>query len=89
METWGKVYWPIFLIISAIWILLAFGIPETIALATAVATHKDNTLSNYSHVELHVTAQMTVHTVAWFMSLIVWSLFVIVITSHIWFDLGG
>lgn len=89
METWGAKYWPVFLILSALWILFAFGIPETIALFTAISTHTDNTLSNYAHVELHVTAKMTIHTIAWFLSLITWALFVVLITGHIWFDLGG
>lgn len=89
METWGAHYWPIFLIVSSAWIATGFGIPELIALFTAVSTHTDNTLSNYSHVELHVSAQMTIHTIAWYLSLITWSLFVVIITAHIWFDLGG
>lgn len=89
MLTWGRHYWPWFLIISAVWILLAFGIPEAIALITKIATHTDNTLSNYSRTELNVSTQMTIHTVAWYLSLIVWLGFAIWATGHIWFDLWG
>ena len=89
MITWGKDYWPVFLIISSVWVLAGFGIPELIAVFAGVSSHLDNTLSNYSHVELNVSAQMTKHTVAWWASMITWWLFVSVVTAHIWFDLGG
>jgi Zn-dependent M28 family amino/carboxypeptidase len=89
METWGSRYWPVFLIVSSAWLLTGFGIPELIALFASVSTHTDNTLSNYSHVELHVTSTMTIHTVAWYLSLAVWLMATIILTFHIWFDLGG
>lgn len=85
MITWGLKYWPIFLIASSAWIVLALGIPELIALLTQVSTHTDNTLSNYSWQELHVTTQLTRHTVAWYVSFITWLTVVILLTLHIWF----
>lgn len=89
--TWGKLYWPVFLIISSVWIMLAFGIPETIALATHPSTHQDNTLSFYSRTELHISVATaaTAHTAAWWLSFVVWMMFVIFITAHIWFDQFG
>lgn len=85
MITWGRWWWPVFLIASGAWIILAFGIPEIIALLTARATHTDNTLSNYSWSELHVSTELTVHTVAWYVSFAVWCVLVFVLTLHIWF----
>lgn len=82
-------YWPVFLIISAIWILCGFGIPEVLALVSKVTNHTDNTLSNYAHVELKVSTQMTIHTIAWYLSLLVWLLSTTILTFHIWFDLWG
>jgi hypothetical protein len=89
--TWGKVYWPVFLIISSVWVMLGFGIPETIALFTHPSTHLDNTLSFYSRTELHasVATATTMHTAAWWLSFVVWMMFVIFITAHIWFDQFG
>lgn len=89
MITWGKDYWPIFLIISSIWLLLGFGIPELIALISPVTGHLDNTLSVYARDELNVSSQLTKHTIAWYLSFLVWTLFCIVITLHIWFDQFG
>lgn len=89
MITWGKEYWPIFLIISAIWVLLGFGIPELIALLSPVPNHLDNTLSVYARDELNVSAQLTKHAIAWWLSFLAWGLFVVVITLHIWFDQFG
>lgn len=90
MLTWGRHYWPVFLIISSLWVLLGFGVPELYALFNrGPGAHLDNTLSNYSHVELKVSAVMTVHTIAWYLSLLVWLMFAGVMTFHIWFDLWG
>lgn len=74
---WGHTYWPLFILaVSA-----AFGIPELYALATNPA----NTLSDYSWGELHVgRSYPPLHTVAWFASLVIWLVFVVVITWHIW-----
>lgn len=87
--TWGTHYWPVFLIISAVWILLGFGIPELIALFTEVKNHVDNTLSHYSQYELGLTSQFTRHTVAWYLSLTAWFFITTILTWHIWFMLGG
>jgi hypothetical protein len=77
MITWGKAYWPFFLLaVSG-----AFLIPEIYALFTNAA----NTLSEYSWDELHVTGFQHVHSLAWYFSLISWILFFVVITMHIWF----
>jgi hypothetical protein len=89
MMTWGKEYWPIFLTISSIWLLLGFGIPELIALLSPVQNHLDNTLSVYARTELNVSAELTKHTIAWYLSFFVWVLFTFVITLHIWFDQFG
>lgn len=89
--TWGKIYWPVFLIISGFWVLTAFGVPETLALIQQPSQHVDNTLSYYSRVELHVSVATAtnIHTVAWWLSFVVWMMFVIFITAHIWFDQFG
>jgi len=87
--TWGIHYWPIFLIISAVWLLTGFGIPELIALFTSVSTHTDNTLSHYAQSELGISAQFTRHTLAWSLSLMAWVLVTTILTWHIWFLLGG
>ena len=89
MITWGLHYWPVFLILSATWLLLGFGIPELLAIFTQVSTHTDNTLSAYAQQELHVSAQMTRHTIAWYLTLITWTSLSIILTWHIWFNLGG
>lgn len=89
MLTWGREYWPVFLIISAVWVILGFGIAEIFAFFTSSATHIDNTLSNYARQELHVSTQLTIHTIAWWISFLVWSVFVFVITLHIWYDQFG
>jgi hypothetical protein len=88
MMTWGREYWAIFLSVMGLEVLLAFGIPETIALFTERASnHIDNTLSYYARVELHasVATQMNIHSLGWWLSLIVWMMFVSFITPHIWF----
>jgi hypothetical protein len=89
MQTWGSHYWPLFLIISGLWVLLGFGIPELMALFTQVSTHTDNTLSNYTQQELGVSAQITRHTLAWTVSLLAWVTITTILTWHIWFRLGG
>lgn len=74
--TWGKYYWPYFFILVSV----IFLVPELIALFSNPA----NTLSDYSWQELHVTGYVRIHTLAWWLSLIGWLLFVVVITAHIW-----
>lgn len=89
--TWGKLWWPVFLIISSLWLLTGFGIPEAIALVTQPGSHLDNTLSYYSRTELgiSVATAATAHTWAWWLSFVVWMMFIIFITGHIWFDQFG
>jgi hypothetical protein len=91
METWGLHYWPIFITGSGLWLLTAFGIPETIALLTQPNTHLDNTLSQYARVQLHVSIATAnnIHTIGWWVSFLAWMMFVIFITAHIWFDQFG
>ena len=78
---WGKLYWPYWMILTSV----TFLVPELIAVFTNVS----DTLSDYARAELNVTAQMTVHTVAWYVSLAGWLLFVLVITAHIWWGKIG
>lgn len=78
--TWGKFYWPYWIILTS----LTFGVPELIAIFTNVK----NTLSDYARYELNVAPHVNVHTIAWWISLVVWLLFVVVITLHIWGDWG-
>lgn len=88
IATWGQWYWPIFVIVSAVWLLTGFGVPETIALIESHLVHEpiDNTLSYYSRRELNVSAVWTIHTIAWYLSLACWTMFVCFLTSHIWFN---
>lgn len=75
--TWGPHYWPWFILT----VVVLFGVPELWALAT----NSFNSLSDYSWAQLHVGQKYPlIHTVAWFASLIIWLLFVVVITWHIW-----
>jgi len=74
--TWGRLYWPFFIVVTS---ALFLG-PELIAIFTNAA----NTLSEYSWAELNVNPRIPMHTVAWYTSLIAWLLFVVVITAHIW-----
>lgn len=76
--TWGIFYWPYWIVLTS----LTFLVPEVIALVT----NWRNTLSNYAWTELNVSPHITVHTIAWYISLIVWLLFVVVITAHIWWE---
>ncbi len=78
MITWGRYYWPYWIILTS----ATFGVPEIIA----IVTNYLNTLSEYARYELNVSPHVTVHTVAWYASLTVWILFVVVITAHIWWD---
>jgi len=91
MMTWGERYWPVFLIISSLWMLCGFGIPEGIALGTHPSTHLDNTLSYYARTQLHSTVSVagTVHTWVWWVTFIAWLMFVVFITAHIWMDQFG
>ena len=86
--TWGRAYWPVFLIVSAVWLILGFGVPEAISLVFR-PLHVDNTLSFYARSELNVSLQTTVHTLAWYLTFIMWIMFVVFITAHIWFDQFG
>lgn len=75
--TWGRYYWPFYLVLAS----LLFIVPELIALFT----NYRNTLSQYSWAELHVNPHVSLHIMAWYLSLGAWTLFAIVITLHIWF----
>jgi hypothetical protein len=77
--TWGKWWWPIFLIVTS----LAFLVPELIALVTNFR----NTLSDYARYELNVTTPtqgFTTHTAAWLLSLGVWLVVAFWLTWHVW-----
>lgn len=76
---WGNWYWPRGLVAVS----LAFLVPEL----TALFTNPQNTLSYYCWRELHVGSLYGngVHTLAWWLSITAWALFVVVITGHIWF----
>lgn len=89
--TWGLHYWPTFLTISGLWVLIGFGIPESIALATSPATHMDNTLTFYARTELHagVSIANTIHTMGWWVSLSAWLMFVVFVTLHVWYGQLG
>jgi hypothetical protein len=78
MTTWGQTYWPIYLTVA----FVLFGVPELIALASNVY----NTLSWYAWngLNLSVSVNQGMDTVAWWTSLIMWLVFVVVITGHIW-----
>jgi hypothetical protein len=90
MLTWGRIYWPIFLMIEGILFLIGFLPAEITALLTEVKYHTDNTLSYYARTELHVTSSIQdVHDIVWYLTLVPWCMFVIWITGHIWFDLWG
>ena len=79
--TWGRQYWPVFLIVTS----LAFLIPEVIALVT----NAKNTLSDYAWYELNVktpTEHFSAHTAAWFLSLGMFLVIAIWLVFHIWFE---
>jgi len=87
--TWGLWYWPTVLIIVAVVAGAAFFPAE----AYALATNHGNTLSDYARYELDLTTafgQSTrLHTVAWWITFLVWSGFIVWITGHIWFVQWG
>lgn len=90
--TWGRAYWPWFLIVASAFVVLGFGLPEGKALLEGAHNpniHVDNTLSYYARYELNVTAGATVHGAAWWFTFVAWMLFVVFITAHIWFDQFG
>lgn len=92
ISTWGPHYWPIFLIISTTWLVLGFGVPETIALVEGAHnphSQIDNTLSWYARYELNVSAGATIHGFTWWFTFVVWIIFVVFITAHIWMDQFG
>ena len=79
--TWGRHYWPVFLIAVS----LAFLIPEIAALAT----NAKNTLSDYAWYELDITTpqeHFSAHTAAWFLSLGMWLVIAVWLTYHVWFQ---
>ena len=79
--TWGRWWWPIFLIVTSI----AFLVPEVIALAT----NAKNTLSDYAWYELNISVPkegFTAHTAAWFLSLGVWLVIAAWLSFPIWFE---
>lgn len=79
--TWGRQYWPIYLIVAS----LGFLIPEVIALAT----NAKNTLSDYAWYELNITTpheRFSAHTAAWFLSLGMWLVIAVWLTYHIWLE---
>ena len=80
MPTWGLIYWPTFLTVTGLLFLPA----ELFAL---FFNQVQNTLSDYCWHELDVTRALTfdAHGVAWWVSLIMWVMFVVAITLHIWY----
>lgn len=75
--TWGREYWAWFLIVVS----AAFLAPEIYAFFT----NAKNTLSDYARYELNLNPHVYgMHTVAWWLSLCTWGIFVVVITLHIW-----
>lgn len=83
VNLWGNYYWPYWMILTS----FTFLVPEAIALFT----NKSNTLSDYARAQLHVgvSIQNTIHTLAWYSSLITWLVFVVFITGHIWYARFG
>lgn len=77
MITWGRYYWPYFIVLVS----TLFLVPEIIALIS----NWRNTLSNYAWTELRVGPNFPVHDLAWYLSLIGWLLAVVVLSMHIWF----
>lgn len=79
MDIWGNWYWPAFL--CAAFVLFA---PAEIF---ALVTNSANTLSEYCWRELHVTRalELSGHGAAWWASLVMWVIFFVVITLHIWY----
>jgi hypothetical protein len=77
--TWGRVYWPLFLIATS----LAFLGPEVFALIEG----QKNTLSDYSWGRLEVVQNehFWQHNAAWLLTLGVWLVIALWLTAHIWF----
>lgn len=79
--TWGKVYWPWFLVITSLGFLGA----EIFALFT----NYKNTLSDYARYELNVktpTEAFSAHTASWLLTLGIWLVLAFWLTFHIWFE---
>lgn len=78
MPTWGHWYWPLGMAVT----LLLFLPAELFAVFTNVG----NTLSYYAWTQLHVGLAYAnnMDSVGWYSSLILWLLFVVIITAHIW-----
>lgn len=87
--TWGLIYWPIALIVTAVTLAGLFFPAEIYALAT----NHSNTLSDFSRYELGLTTafgkQTRLHTWAWWTTFLIWDGFIIWITGHIWFVQWG
>lgn len=79
MITWGLVYWPTWLTLIGTTFL-----PMEIY---ALLTNPSNTLSDYAWHELNISSpfRFTATGLAWWISFIVWVLFAVIITLHIWF----
>ena len=77
--TWGLVYWPFAIIIVA-----AVFLPAEFY---ALFTNPANTLSDYCWRQLNVSLVFGhgAHTLAWWLSIIMWGIFVVLITLHIWY----
>jgi hypothetical protein len=71
--TWGATYWPAFLIGT----FLAFIGPETYALIT----NWHNTLSYWSWQD-----EPGIYSWEWDLSLVLWLVFAVWITGHIWWQ---
>ena len=84
MITWGHWYWPIALIVVSSVVGLLFFPAEIYA----AFTNMSNTLSDFARYELNLetaTGKLThLHTWAWWLTLTVWSGFVVWITAHVW-----
>jgi hypothetical protein len=80
MPTWGLFYWPTYLTVCS----LLFLPVELFALIT---NQPQNTLSDYCWKELDVTRALTfdAHGVAWWLSLVMWAMFAVAISLHVWF----
>lgn len=78
--TWGRRYWPWFLVIVSV----AFLTPEIFALCTNTA----NTLSDYAWHELHLslTAKRQVHDAAWFLTQGAYITVAFWLLMHIWYQ---
>lgn len=83
VPTWGRYYWPAYLVIASLGFLTA----ELIGIATNVA----NTLSDFSRYELgeYPGEPLFAHPWPWWLSLILYCIFTVWITGHIWFDIWG